>query len=353
MKESVSHPCPDCVQRGEDVREIEVGGYCRRDYNRRWRAAQQGSAVPPPRTAAQGLRGPLARPEKSEQVPCRTTDCPELVTVRGERLRRWREQGIAPYHSMECRVRGGDTWVEGQCACGCGQTWRKRRREVARNSTGRTFIDAKHAQQGGGTKPTTGREVTCDGCGEPMYVTPTQEGKKRFHGVPCRRRYEQRATTRRNCPICGAEFVVPPSQPGKTYDRKRCHRLAQITRAVPGQWHNGLPKRYDSAGYVLVYEPDHPGANVGGWVAEHRLVVEQFVGRYLSALEEVDHINEVKDDNRPENLRVKSKVEHAKITSASVHRRRVARQAELDAYRQLYGPLPDGGEAATLPAAAS
>ena len=58
----------------------------------------------------------------------------------------------------------------------------------------------------------------------------------------------------------------------------------------------------DKDGYILLKANDHPHANSGGYVREHRLVMEEQLGRYLLPEEVVHHINGVKDDNRPENL---------------------------------------------------
>jgi HNH endonuclease len=55
------------------------------------------------------------------------------------------------------------------------------------------------------------------------------------------------------------------------------------------------------SGYVCVYAPDHPAAS-GGWVYEHRLVMEDCIGRYLTPDEQVHHRNGNKQDNSPDNL---------------------------------------------------
>jgi len=56
------------------------------------------------------------------------------------------------------------------------------------------------------------------------------------------------------------------------------------------------------SGYISVYFPKHPGADKGGYVLEHRLVVEIFIGRLLTKEEKVHHISFNKQNNEIANL---------------------------------------------------
>lgn len=67
-------------------------------------------------------------------------------------------------------------------------------------------------------------------------------------------------------------------------------------------------------GYVYLTVLDHPYKDKKGHVAEHRLVMEKIIGRYLKPSEEVHHINKIRTDNKPENLILfANKAEHVRF----------------------------------------
>ncbi len=76
-------------------------------------------------------------------------------------------------------------------------------------------------------------------------------------------------------------------------------------------WKGG--RHITKKGYVLIKSLGHPYCAKTGYVMEHRLVMEKQIGRYLKPNEVVHHINEIKSDNRIENLMLFfSKGEHVK-----------------------------------------
>lgn len=100
------------------------------------------------------------------------------------------------------------------------------------------------------------------------------------------------------------------------------------------RWQGG--RRIRSDGYVVVYQPGHPFA-YKNFVLEHRLVFEKHIGRYLNPDELVHHKNEIKHDNRIENLALTDHSEHAKIhfagkPSANQLKPRATKEAIVELY---------------------
>ena len=54
--------------------------------------------------------------------------------------------------------------------------------------------------------------------------------------------------------------------------------------------------------YIQILYREHPSADEGGYVFEHRLVMERKLGRYLKPDERVHHIDGTPANNAPENL---------------------------------------------------
>lgn len=78
-------------------------------------------------------------------------------------------------------------------------------------------------------------------------------------------------------------------------------------------WHDSdlSGHKIETEGYIISYCPKHPHARSNGYVLFHRLVMENFLKRYLGSDENVHHINGVKNDNRLENLKVMAQSEYS------------------------------------------
>ena len=62
--------------------------------------------------------------------------------------------------------------------------------------------------------------------------------------------------------------------------------------------------------YNYAVVPEHPNATSNGYVLEHRVVMENAIGRLLEQWELVHHIDENKKNNAIENLQILTIAEH-------------------------------------------
>ena len=92
-------------------------------------------------------------------------------------------------------------------------------------------------------------------------------------------------------------------------------RKMSEAKTVKGIGHK--KKRCD--GYIAIYFPDHPKSTSEGYIMEHDLIMECFIGRWLKDDEVVHHKNKIRDDNRIENLQLLTKSEHSRLHMSERH----------------------------------
>ena len=185
-------------------------------------------------------------------------------------------------------------------------------------------------------------ERICEFCKKLFFVFPYRiKDNCRFCSQECYKK--QREGKFIKCKVCQREFYKPPHRIKnnnycslKCYwnslknripwnKGKRCVQIAwnknkkcfQLSGKNNSNWKGGKTKRPD--GYIEIYKPDHPSViykktifpHAKPNVMEHRLVMEQILGRYLTKNEIVHHKNGIKDDNRPENLELVTRKTHS------------------------------------------
>ena len=127
------------------------------------------------------------------------------------------------------------------------------------------------------------------------------------------------------CKICKKPFEVHPCfnkakccstkcagifRRGKQLSKETKRKMSEAQKGEKHHaWKGGKFK--DGEGYILILSPTHPFSAKSGYIRQHRLVMEKHLNRYLKPEEVVHHINEIRTDNRLENLKLfKNMSEH-------------------------------------------
>lgn len=113
--------------------------------------------------------------------------------------------------------------------------------------------------------------------------------------------------------LAAMQGKIGPEHRGKprTFTSEHCKKISEA-KLGKGK---GLSKKPN--GYLEITLGENKGRGL------HRVVVEKTLGRKLDAGEVVHHINGVRDDNRPENLEVMTRGEHARLHAIENYSTRV------------------------------
>jgi len=112
---------------------------------------------------------------------------------------------------------------------------------------------------------------------------------------------------------CGKKKQVPSTMlyQGKT---KSCgclnlEKLRGKLGILHPLWKGGKIKNHQ--GYIMIINSTHPkAATNGGYVKEHILVMEKYIGRYLLPGETIHHKNGIRNDNHIKNLELRLRNHH-------------------------------------------
>lgn len=117
-------------------------------------------------------------------------------------------------------------------------------------------------------------------------------------------------------------------EPKKPFPSEQCKKA--VSQAKKGKikehsshWKGG--RRIEkNTGYILIWSSEEQR-----YLREHRIIMENHLGRKLQDSEDVHHINGIKNDNRIENLKVISKSKHAQLheeQDKNKHKRKIKSQ---------------------------
>lgn len=144
-------------------------------------------------------------------------------------------------------------------------------------------------------------KLTCENCGikweilKSIALQRQKNGKIRFCGAKCF--YSVLKTLEKKCSFCQLNFI--PARKSRKFCSNKCRNESRKQNNVPGFWYEN--------GYKVLYDGEGKG------IKEHIKIIQEKIGRKLNTDEHVHHINEIRDDNRIENLKLMTKSEHSRL----------------------------------------
>ena len=132
--------------------------------------------------------------------------------------------------------------------------------------------------------------IKCKVCNKEFYIEPWFIGKKFFCSRKCVYISFKGQHHSPNTEIKKGEHFSPDTEIKKGDKREKC--LA---------WNGG---KIIYNGYIFILKPEHPRSNKKGYVKRADLVMEDILKRPLKQGELVHHINHIKTDDRPKNLKL-------------------------------------------------
>lgn len=149
--------------------------------------------------------------------------------------------------------------------------------------------------------PKKEKRMTCKICGKEFYIKACDHRLKEGKEIQyCSKKCAAVGALKGDyikCKNCGKEF----------YSTRHIFCTAECAREYRKKHYQH--KTYEENGYLCEYKQDY---NKKGNVKQHRLIMENYLGRKLKDNEVVHHINGDKKDNRIENLQVMKRSEHSR-----------------------------------------
>ena len=196
--------------------------------------------------------------------------------------------------------------------------------------------------------------MKCEICEKEDYVIDTKKFPAKFCSYKCYEEWQKfNKPSNCECAVCGVKMYLKPSRLKRVKNDITCSmECANLLKAdyMKGEKNHqfGLKGELNSSykgletfhnNYIYEYCPNHPKSGEDGRIRQHRLIIEKnynlFDKNYfelvdnfyvLKEIYDIHHINEVKTDNRLENLQILTRSEHTSLHNKIIG---VLKQGEL------------------------